>query len=161
MNAPRVASAVKSTTITAPMSIDVPMMPQAVTRNGVPRELPPALISSPRVVLTESQTPMASSARYSTAVATIATMKSTTDTANENFMTDQGSIRLRFRRARRGPRDAGGDTAGGGARRAGGTAGGGGRRGRPRGRGPPGPGPRGGGTRRYRAYPGECRWRPP
>src|SRR4051812_40914185 len=38
-------------------------------------------------------------------------MKSTTDTANENFMTDQGSIRLRFRRARRGPRDAADDTA--------------------------------------------------
>ena len=33
-------------------------------------------------------------------------MKSTTETANANFITDQGSIRLRFSRARRGPRDA-------------------------------------------------------
>src|SRR5690349_1135879 len=33
-------------------------------------------------------------------------MNSTTETANENFMTDQGSIRLRFSRARRGPRAA-------------------------------------------------------
>ena len=34
----------------------------------------------------------------------MATMNSTSDTANENFMTDQGSIRLRCSRARRGPR---------------------------------------------------------
>src|SRR5689334_11810667 len=33
-------------------------------------------------------------------------MNSTTETANENFITDQGSMRLRFRRARRGPRAA-------------------------------------------------------
>src|ERR687895_561543 len=33
-------------------------------------------------------------------------MKSTTETANENFITDHGSIRLRFSRARRGPRAA-------------------------------------------------------
>src|SRR3954463_9997812 len=33
-------------------------------------------------------------------------MNSTTETANENFITDQGSIRLRFSRARRGPRPA-------------------------------------------------------
>src|SRR5689334_19110472 len=33
-------------------------------------------------------------------------MNRTTETANENFMTDQGSIRLRFSRARRGPRAA-------------------------------------------------------
>src|SRR5690349_7277527 len=33
-------------------------------------------------------------------------MNSTTETANENFITDQGSIRLRFSRARRGPRAA-------------------------------------------------------
>src|SRR6185312_15345618 len=33
-------------------------------------------------------------------------MNSTTETANANFITDQGSIRLRFSRARRGPRDA-------------------------------------------------------
>src|SRR3954470_20395352 len=31
-------------------------------------------------------------------------MNSTNDTANENFMTDHGSMRLRYRRARRGPR---------------------------------------------------------
>src|SRR5262249_22450797 len=56
-------------------------------------------------------TPMASSARYSTDVATTTTMNSTTETANENFITDQGSIRLRFRRARRGPRAAAEETA--------------------------------------------------
>src|SRR5689334_3651155 len=33
-------------------------------------------------------------------------MNSTTETAKENFITDQGSIRLRFSRARRGPRAA-------------------------------------------------------
>jgi hypothetical protein len=33
-------------------------------------------------------------------------MNSTTETANENFITDHGSIRLRFSRARRGPRAA-------------------------------------------------------
>ncbi len=33
-------------------------------------------------------------------------MNSTTETANANFITDQGSIRLRFSRARRGPREA-------------------------------------------------------
>src|SRR5687768_3329137 len=33
-------------------------------------------------------------------------MKSTTETAKANFITDQGSIRFRFSRARRGPRDA-------------------------------------------------------
>src|SRR5436853_220615 len=31
-------------------------------------------------------------------------MNSTNDTANENFMTDQGSTRFRYRRARPGPR---------------------------------------------------------
>src|SRR5262245_49613132 len=36
----------------------------------------------------------------------MATTKSTRDTANENFMTDHGSMRLRCRRARRGPRVA-------------------------------------------------------
>ncbi|GAA4453311.1 hypothetical protein GCM10023170_043320 [Phytohabitans houttuyneae] len=49
---------------------------------------------------------MASSARYSTEVATITTMKSTSDTANENFITDQGSMRFTFSLARRGPREA-------------------------------------------------------
>ena len=43
-------------------------------------------------------------------MATTTTMNSTTETANENFMTDQGSIRLRFSRARRGPRAAADDT---------------------------------------------------
>ncbi|GLH95264.1 hypothetical protein Pa4123_05360 [Phytohabitans aurantiacus] len=33
-------------------------------------------------------------------------MKSTSDTANENFITDHGSMRLTFRRARLGPREA-------------------------------------------------------
>src|SRR5689334_611852 len=33
-------------------------------------------------------------------------MNRTTETAKENFITDQGSIRLRFSRARRGPRAA-------------------------------------------------------
>src|SRR4051812_33111239 len=37
-------------------------------------------------------------------------MNSTTETANENFITDQGSIRLRFSRARRGPRPAAEET---------------------------------------------------
>ncbi|GIE80913.1 hypothetical protein Aph02nite_68630 [Actinoplanes philippinensis] len=37
-------------------------------------------------------------------------MKSTIDTANENFITDQGSMRFRFSRARRGPRAAADDT---------------------------------------------------
>src|SRR3954464_6417554 len=37
-------------------------------------------------------------------------MNSTTDTANENFITDQGAIRLRFSRARRGPRAAAEET---------------------------------------------------
>src|SRR5439155_16748190 len=44
------------------------------------------------------------SARYSTAVATTPTISSTNDTANENFITDHGSIRLTYSRARRGPR---------------------------------------------------------
>src|SRR4051812_31559341 len=33
-------------------------------------------------------------------------MNSTTETANENFITDHGSMRFRFNRARRGPRAA-------------------------------------------------------
>ncbi|BCJ53228.1 hypothetical protein Asp14428_47030 [Actinoplanes sp. NBRC 14428] len=37
-------------------------------------------------------------------------MNRTTETAKANFITDQGSIRLRFRRARRGPRAAAEDT---------------------------------------------------
>src|SRR4051812_16391873 len=53
---------------------------------------------------------MVSSARYSTEVATTTTMKRTTETANENFITDQGSMRLRFSRARRGPRPAAEET---------------------------------------------------
>src|SRR5690606_24983528 len=51
-------------------------------------------------------TPIASSARYSTDVATIITTNSTNETANENFMTDHGSIRRMVSRARRGPRAA-------------------------------------------------------
>src|SRR3954452_19088662 len=109
MNAPRVARAVNRTTLTAPISIDVPMTPQAVMRKppvAEPSVPPLALTNSLRLLLTSVQTPMASSARYSTEVATTTTMNSTTETANENFMTDQGSIRLRFSRARRGPRAA-------------------------------------------------------
>src|SRR5215468_4906393 len=41
----------------------------------------------------------------------MATKNSTNDTANENFMTDHGSMRLTNRRARRGPREAAPDTA--------------------------------------------------
>src|SRR3982751_2738568 len=37
-------------------------------------------------------------------------MNSTTETANENFITDHGSMRLRFSRARRGPRAAADET---------------------------------------------------
>src|SRR4051812_26773042 len=110
MNAPSVASAVKSTTFTAPISIDVPMTPQAVIRKPPPvaaASVPPlAFTRLARLVLTSCQTPMASSERYSTEVATTTTMKSTTETAKANFITDQGSIRLRFSRARRGPRAA-------------------------------------------------------
>src|SRR5262245_53586133 len=53
-----------------------------------------------------SNTFIASRARYNTDVATIATTNSTSETANENFMTDHGSMRLRCSRARRGPRVA-------------------------------------------------------
>src|SRR5438876_5950401 len=41
----------------------------------------------------------------------MATKNSTNDTANENFMTDHGSMRLTNRRARRGPREAAPETA--------------------------------------------------
>src|SRR5450432_3145519 len=99
MNAPSVASAVKSTTFTAPMSIDVPMTPQAVIRKlvWVAASVPPLTLTSVlRLELTEVQTPIVSSARYSTEVAIITKMTSTTETAKENFITDQGSMRLRF-----------------------------------------------------------------
>src|SRR5262245_8687619 len=101
-NAPRVISAVKSTMLTAPNRTAVPMTPLAVIRKlsfGAP-------VTSESAVFSEVHTCMASKARYSTAVATIATTNSTRDTANENFITDHGSIRLRCRRARRGPRFA-------------------------------------------------------
>src|SRR5207244_8659238 len=55
-------------------------------------------------LLTLPITPIVSSAMYSTAVATTPMMNSTNETANENFMTDQGSTRFRYSRARRGPR---------------------------------------------------------
>src|SRR5688500_11340336 len=109
MKAPSVASAVNSTTLTAPLSIDVPMTPQAVMRKPpVAAPVPPPVVATrlSRLLLTSAQTPMASSERYSTEVATTTTMNRTTDTAKANFITDQGSIRLRFRRARRGPRAA-------------------------------------------------------
>src|SRR6266480_49067 len=41
----------------------------------------------------------------------MATKNSTNDTANENFITDHGSIRLTNSRARRGPREAAEETA--------------------------------------------------
>src|SRR5690349_13938161 len=109
MNAPSVARAVNSTTFTAPISIDVPITPHAVMRNELvaAEPVPPlAFTRSLRLLLISVHTPIASSARYSTDVATTTTMNSTTETANENFITDHGSIRLRFRRARRGPRAA-------------------------------------------------------
>src|SRR5690242_7795795 len=111
MNAPRVASAVNSTTLTRPSTPATPMTPSAVILN--PPFLPPpvAPIMSASALLTLANTPIASRARYSTAVATIATKNSTNDTANENFMTDHGSMRLTNSRARRGPREAADETA--------------------------------------------------
>src|SRR6266545_539472 len=112
MKAPSVASAVKSTTLTAPSSAAPPMTPLAVILKPPPLASPPvAPTMSASALFTLAKTPIASSARYSTAVATIATTKSTNDTANENFMTDHGSMRLRCSRARRGPRGAPGAPA--------------------------------------------------
>src|SRR5262245_59068766 len=45
-------------------------------------------------------------------------MNSTSDTAKANFITDHGSIRLRCRRARRGPREAAAETVARAARTA-------------------------------------------
>src|SRR5262245_60625023 len=104
MNAPSVASAVKSTTFTRPSTPAVPITPSAVILKVL---LPPVAPSMSAIVLFRlSKTPIASSARYSTVVAMIATKNSTNETANENFMTDHGSMRLTNRRARRGPRVA-------------------------------------------------------
>src|SRR5437762_3994341 len=110
MNAPRVASAVKSTTLTRPRTPATPITPRAVILNP-PFFDPVAPIMSASALFTLANTPIASNARYSTAVATIATKNSTNDTANENFITDQGSIRLTNSRARRGPREAAEETA--------------------------------------------------
>src|SRR4051812_21025959 len=104
MNALSVASAVKSTTLTRPSSADPTMMPFAVILKVFFTSPPVAPTISPRALLTLPTTPIVSSARYSTAVATTPTMKSTNETANENFITDHGSTRLRYSRARRGPR---------------------------------------------------------
>src|SRR2546421_5510768 len=110
MNAPRVASAVNSTTLTRPRTPATPITPRAVVLN--PPFFPPvAPIMSASALLTLANTPIASRARYSTAVATIATKNSTKDTAKENFITDHGSIRLTNSRARRGPREAAEETA--------------------------------------------------
>src|SRR5947207_5835361 len=106
MNALSVASAVKSTTFTVPSSADPKITPFAVILKLLLALAPVAPTISASALLTLSNTPIASSARYSTAVATITTISSTNDTANENFMTDQGSMRLMYRRARRGPRPA-------------------------------------------------------
>src|SRR6185369_4812794 len=82
-----------------------PMTPFAVIRK--PPEPPPVEpVTSASALLMLSNTFIASRARYSTEVATMATTNSTSDTANANFMTDHGSMRLRFSRARRGPRVA-------------------------------------------------------
>src|SRR6059058_1815423 len=110
MNAPRVASAVNSTTLTRPSTPATPITPSAVILNP-PFFEPVAPIISDSARLTLSKNPIASSARYSTAVATMATKNSTNDTANANFITDHGSIRLTNRRARRGPREAAEETA--------------------------------------------------
>src|SRR5438067_76000 len=110
MNAPSVASAVNSTTLTRPRTPATPITPRAVILN--PPFFPPvAPIMSASALLTLANTPIASRARYSTAVATIATKNSTKDTAKENFITDHGSIRLTNSRARRGPREAAEETA--------------------------------------------------
>src|SRR5882757_1941320 len=116
MNADSVASAVNSTTLTRPSTPAVPITPSAVILK-VP--LPPlAPIMSASALFTLSHTPIASSARYSTAVATIATKNSTNATAKENFITDHGSIRLTNSRARRGPRAAADETVARAARTA-------------------------------------------
>src|SRR5262245_4584598 len=96
-------SAVKSTMFTAPSRTDVPITPLAVILNASVAA-PAWPVISDIALFRLWKTPIASSARYSTDVATIATTKSTSETANENFITDHGSIRLRCNRARRGPR---------------------------------------------------------
>src|SRR2546429_1547581 len=110
MNALSVASAVNSPTFTRPSTPATPITPSAVILNP-PFFAPVAPIMSARARLTLSNTPIASRARYNTAVATIATKNSTNETANENFITDHGSIRLTNSRARRGPREAADETA--------------------------------------------------
>src|SRR6476660_2933442 len=105
MKAASVASAVNSTTLIAPSRVDPKITPFAVILK-VLLSLPVALTMSDRARFTESNTPIASRARYSTDVATTATTSSTNETANENFITDHGSMRLRKSRARRGPRCA-------------------------------------------------------
>jgi hypothetical protein len=96
---------VNSTMLTAPSSTEVPMTPLAVILK--PSVEPPAWpVTSDSALLMLSKTFIASSARYSTEVATIATTNSTSDTAKANFITDHGSIRFRCSRARRGPRVA-------------------------------------------------------
>src|SRR5919202_2990273 len=104
MNALSVASAVTSTTLTVRSRADPKMTPFAVILNVLFASPPTPLAMSASALLTLLNTPMVSSARYSTAVATTPTISRTNDTANENFMTDQGSMRLTYSRARRGPR---------------------------------------------------------
>src|SRR5262245_24798825 len=87
--------------LTAPNNTEAPITPLAVILNE-----PASPTMSASALLTLSTTPIASSARYSTEVATMTTMNSTNDTAKANFITDHGSIRLRWSRARRGPRPA-------------------------------------------------------
>src|SRR5262245_54678605 len=106
MNAPSVASAVNSTTLTNPRSAAPPMTPFAVILKPPESLLPVAPITSARVLLTLSNTPIASSASHSTDVATMITTKRTNETANANFIPDHGSMGFTGRRARRGPRPA-------------------------------------------------------
>jgi hypothetical protein len=91
-----------STMPTAPSNAEVPITPSAVMRR--PPDEPLLLSVSLSTLLTLVNTPIWSSARYSTAVATIKTTNMTRDTAKKNFITDHGSNRRRISRARRGPR---------------------------------------------------------
>src|ERR1700730_12197719 len=79
--APGVISAVNSTMLTAPRRTAVPMTPFAVILKASAE--PPAWpVTSAKALFTLWKTFIASSARYSTDVATLATTNSTSDTAN-------------------------------------------------------------------------------
>src|SRR5262245_14745788 len=61
---------------------------------------------SETVLLIESQTPAAPSTDHTMNTETTVTMPKAIDSRNDTFITDQGSIRLSLRRARRGARAA-------------------------------------------------------